>query len=68
MDVRNSHKPGQTWRVRFINENSGRLNTAFYRTYEGASRRVAAVKNNPDLAFVDLSCWLYGPETWVIES
>lgn len=68
MNVRNTHKPGYSWRVRFINENSGCLNNAFYRTYEGASRRVAAVKKNPDLAFVDLSYWLYGPEMWVNES
>ena len=65
MDARCTHKYGQDWRIRFINEKSGYLNTGFYRTWQGLERRANAVEANPDFTLVDLSFWHHGLAKWV---
>ena len=59
------HNPSlRTWRVRYIDERTGRLNVRYYETLGGVHRFLERIEGNSDYTPVDYQYWHYGEERW----
>lgn len=64
-DARMHNPNGHVWRLRYIDERTGRLNVRYYQTYDGALARLDLMHGNTDYTPVDICFWSYGKGRWV---